>query len=49
MKWFLLIVALVVGYAIFSGNMGGARDAGDNYNKLLQNKAVADPKHAKKK
>ncbi len=41
MKWFLLIVAIGVGFAILTNNMGGARDAAANYNKLLQTKPVA--------
>ena len=35
MKWFILIIVLFVGYAIVTGNMGGARKAAGNYNKLL--------------
>ena len=49
MKWFFLILVIGVGYAILTGNMGGARDAGDNYNKLLSTKPVADSKYAKEK
>ncbi len=45
MKWFILILALAIGYAIFTGNMGGARDAAGNYNKLLSSKPVANPKN----
>jgi len=44
MKWFLLIVVLFVGYAILTNNMGGARDAAGNYNKLLGSKPVANQK-----
>ncbi len=47
MKWFLLIFILGIGYAIISGNMGGARDAASNYNKLLGTKEVANPKYKK--
>lgn len=38
MKWFIIILALIVAYAIWTGNMGGARDATSNYNKLLTGK-----------
>ena len=48
MKWIILILVVAVGYAILTGNMGGARDAAGNYNKLLQQKPVSDPKNAKK-
>jgi len=27
MKWFLIILAIVIGFAIYNGYMGGARDA----------------------
>ena len=37
-KWILIAIAIAVGFAIFSGNMGGARDATTNYNKLLTGK-----------
>ena len=36
MKWFLIILAVVIAIAIYTGNMGGARDATSNYNKLLR-------------
>jgi len=36
MKWAIIILALVVGYAIWTGNMGGAKDAASNYNKVLR-------------
>ena len=42
MKLFIIVFSLVVGYAIFTGNMGGARDAAANYNKLLTSKPVAN-------
>lgn len=35
MKWFLIILAIVVGIAIATGYMGGARDATSNYSKIL--------------
>ena len=38
MKWFILILVLVVTYAIITGNMGGAHKATENYNKLLSGK-----------
>ncbi len=38
MKWFILIFIVVIGYAILTGNMGGAKDATANYNKLLSGK-----------
>ncbi len=36
MKWFIIILIIAVGIAIFTGNMGGARDATSNYNKILR-------------
>mgnify|MGYP005984057213 CR=1 FL=1 len=36
MKWAIIILALIVGYAIWTGNMGGAQDAAANYNKVLR-------------
>lgn len=36
MKWFIIILAVVVGIAIYTGNMGGAKDAASNYNKILR-------------
>jgi len=36
MKWFIIILIIAVGIAIFTGNMGGARDATGNYNKILR-------------
>ena len=44
MKWVILIFVGIVVYAILTGNMGGARDAASNYNKLLQNKPVTQQK-----
>lgn len=43
MKWFLLILAALVIYAIMTGYMGGARDATTNYNKLLTGKPTTQP------
>ncbi|GGD31206.1 hypothetical protein GCM10012288_01520 [Malaciobacter pacificus] len=36
MKWAIIVLALIVGYAIWTGNMGGAKDAASNYNKVLR-------------
>lgn len=36
MKWVIGILIIIVCYAIYTGNMGGARDAASNYNKLLR-------------
>jgi len=36
MKWFLVIFALVIGIAIYTGNMGGAKDATSNYGKVMR-------------
>ncbi len=36
MKWAIIVLALIVGYAIWTGNMGGAKDAAANYNKILR-------------
>ncbi len=36
MKWIIIILVLVVGYAIYTNNMGGARDAAGNYNKIMR-------------
>lgn len=41
MKWILIAIAIAVGFAIFTGYMGGARDATSNYNKLLTGKPSA--------
>jgi len=45
MKWILLILVLGVGYAIYTGNMGGARDAAGNYNKILTTKPTSATKN----
>ena len=37
MKYAIIIFILIILYAVLSDNMGGARDAASNYNKLLQN------------
>ena len=31
MKWVFIVVIVVVGVMIYTGNMGGARDAAQNY------------------
>ena len=36
MKWVLIIIVVVIGFMIATGNMGGARDAAGNYNKILR-------------
>ena len=36
MKWIISVLAIVIAYAIYTGNMGGARDAAGNYNKILR-------------
>ncbi|WP_268907628.1 hypothetical protein [Arcobacter venerupis] len=36
MKWILTITVIIIAYAIYTNNMGGARDAASNYNKLLR-------------
>ena len=36
MKWIIFVLAIVIAYAIYTGNMGGARDAAGNYNKILR-------------
>lgn len=44
MKWVILIIIGLVGYAILTDNMGGARDAAGNYNKLLGPKSTTTSK-----
>ena len=41
MKWILIAITIAVAFAIFTGNMGGAKDAAANYNKLLSGKPAA--------
>ena len=36
MKWTITISIVIVGYAIYTNNMGGARDAAANYNKIMR-------------
>ncbi len=36
MKWFIIILVIGIGIAILTGNMGGAKDAAGNYNKILR-------------
>ncbi|MEA1914664.1 MAG: hypothetical protein U9N30_05030 [Campylobacterota bacterium] len=35
MKWAIIIFILVIGYMIFTGNMGGAKNATSNYQKVM--------------
>lgn len=42
MKWILIAIAIAVTFAIITDNMGGAKDAAGNYNKLLTGKSTAD-------
>jgi hypothetical protein len=41
MKWFLLILAVAVTFAIVNNYMGGARDAASNYNTLLRGSGIS--------
>ena len=36
MKWVFIIFVIIVAYAIYTDNMGGARDAASNYNKIIR-------------
>ncbi len=36
MKWILGVLAIIIAYAIYTGNMGGARDAAGNYGKIMR-------------
>jgi len=36
MKWILVLFALGIGIAIYTGYMGGAKDATANYNKVMR-------------
>lgn len=36
MKWFIIIITVAVAIAIYTGNMGGAKDAAGNYNKIMR-------------
>lgn len=36
MKWFIILFALGIAIAIYTGYMGGAQDAAANYNKVLR-------------
>lgn len=38
MKWFIIILIIIIGIALSTGYMGGAKDAASNYNKLLSGK-----------
>lgn len=35
MKWFLIALTIAVAIAIYTGNMGGAKSATSNYQKVL--------------
>ncbi len=35
MKWFLIILSAIIIYAIYTDNMGGAKNATSNYQKVL--------------
>ena len=35
MKWFIIILTIAIGIAIYTGNMG-AKDAAGNYNKIMK-------------
>jgi len=35
MKWFIIIFAVLIGIAIATGYMGGAKDATQNYQKVM--------------
>jgi len=36
MKWFIIILTVAIAIAIYTGNMGGAKDAAGNYNKVMR-------------
>jgi hypothetical protein len=36
MKWIIIIFVIGIGIAIYTGNMGGAKKAASNYNKVLR-------------
>ena len=36
MKWVIIILVVIVGYAIYTDNMGGARYAAGYYNKIMK-------------
>jgi flagellar basal body-associated protein FliL len=38
MKWVLLLAVAVIGYMVYTGNMGGARDATRNYVEVRHSK-----------
>ena len=35
-KWAIIILAIIIGYSLWTGNTGGAKDAASNYNKILR-------------
>lgn len=36
MKWIIGVALIILAYAIYTGNMGGARDATVNYGKVMR-------------
>ena len=36
MKWIITVLVIIIVYAIYTNNMGGARDAAGNYNKIMR-------------
>ncbi len=36
-KWVIIIAVIVIGYMIYTGNMGGAKDAAQNYVEVRHN------------
>ena len=36
MKWIISILVIIIAYAIYTDNMGGARDAAGNYGKIMR-------------
>lgn len=38
MRWFILIVIILIAIALATGYTGGAKDAASNYNKILSGK-----------
>ena len=36
MKWFIIILTIAIAIAIYTDNMGGAKDAAGNYNKIMK-------------
>ena len=36
MRWIIGVAIIILAYAIYTGNMGGARDAAGNYGKIMR-------------